>query len=163
MIQVEQVTKKIILLFLLTLFIFGCTQPQKIDSREYLDIYKVAMKTIFEQEANFYNDARMSYLLVRTDNLELKTEDKAELLNYVKKISEVDVGEGRYSDIETNLVKNKFGGMAIELENVIFRTDGKVILTSRKTFLGTIQLRQTIEKKDDRWITAKIDKIVKSK
>ncbi|MBP1965586.1 hypothetical protein [Paenibacillus aceris] len=163
MIKMKQVAKKIVLIPLLTLFIVGCAKPQKIDSSEYLDIYKDAIQTIFEQEANFYNNSRMSYLLVRTDNLKLKPEEKAELLNYVKQISKVDVGEGKYSDIETNLAKNKFGGMAIELENIIFRTDGKAILTSRKTFLGSIQLRQTIEKKDDIWITSKKDKIVKSK
>ncbi|MDR6553161.1 hypothetical protein [Paenibacillus qinlingensis] len=163
MIKMNQLSQKLVVLFLLVILIVGCTKPQIINKNDYLDIYKVAFKTIFDQDANFYNNSKMTYVLVKTDNLELNTDEKIALLNYVKEITKVDVGEGKYSNIETNLAKNIFGGMAIELENIVFKKDGKVILTSRKTFLGSIQLRQTIEKNDDVWMTSNKDKIVKSK
>ncbi|WP_236293579.1 hypothetical protein [Paenibacillus allorhizoplanae] len=90
------------------------------------------------------------------------TDEKKDLLGYIKQKSEVEVSEGTYSDIETNLSKGKFGGMSLALENIRFISNGTVVLTSRKTFLGSIQMRQNFEKKNNLW-SVKKDKILKSK
>jgi len=83
-------------------------------------------------------------------------------LDYIKQISGVEVSGGTYSDIETNLSKGNFGGMSLALENVRFISNGTVVLTSRKAFLGSIQMRQNFEKKNNLW-TVKKDKILESK
>ncbi|TXK73833.1 hypothetical protein [Paenibacillus sp. N3.4] len=155
--------KTLLVTFLAAIFVVGCSEKKQIDRQEHVDIYKAAYKALFKQEASSYNHSTMTYLLVRTDNLDLTDEEKNVLLNDMKQESGVEVGEGDYSDIERNLSNHKFGGMAIELENIRFRTDGKILLISRKTFLGTIQMRQTIERKENSWITTKKDHIVRSK
>lgn len=83
-------------------------------------------------------------------------------MDYIKQISGVEVSGGTYSDIETNLSKGNFGGMSLALENVRFISNGTVVLTSRKAFLGSIQMRQNFEKKNNLW-TVKKDKILESK
>ena len=156
--------KNLILIFIsMILILVGCSKDIKIDRVEHLDIYKIAFKNIFEQDASFYNNSRMTYLYLRTDNLdELTINEKKDLLGYIKQISGVEVSEGTYSDIETNLSKGIFGGMSIALEGIQFISNGTVELTSRKTFLGSIQMRQNFEKKNNLW-TVKKDKILKSK
>jgi len=68
--------KNIVLIFISTILILvGCSKDNKIGRAEHLDIYKLAFKNIFEQESNLYNDSRLTYLYVRTDNLDELTTD----------------------------------------------------------------------------------------
>ncbi|WP_442600764.1 hypothetical protein [Paenibacillus sp. KN14-4R] len=153
--------KKIVSSILVLLILISCSQKQP-DKVDYLEIYKLAFKTIFEMDSDVFNN-NLKYMVIELDNLSLLPEDKEKLISYMADLSGVEVSEGDYSVIEGNLINRKHGGMAIGLGKQKIISDRKIEIQSIKLFLSGIELTQTLEKRNDTWTLTEKRQIRRSK
>ena len=154
--------KRLVIIPTILFLLIGCSDKQ-ISKFELIECYKVALQSIYNVDGDSFNKD-LKYIVIKLDNLDIETDDKIKLINYMTDLSGVEVVEGDYSRIESNMINyNKFGGMAITLDKQKIISLNNIELVSRKFYLSGLEMKQTLEKKNGEWTISQISGIKKSK